>query len=245
MSAESLAELIRTRQPCVALTGAGISTESGIPDFRSPAGIWATVDPREFASLSAFRRDPEHVWTFYRLRVRMLTEAEPNAAHRSLAELERRGLLAAVVTQNIDLLHERGGSREVIEVHGSIRSSSCPRCGQRCTLAEVLEQLAGSEAAPRCPACATILKPDVVFFEEMLPVDAIDRAYALAREAGLLLVVGSSLEVWPVAELPSVTKAAGGEVAIVNVGPTSFDGAAVLKIEESAGDVLERVLALL
>ena len=245
MSAEHLAELIRTRQPCVALTGAGISTESGIPDFRSPTGIWATVDPRELASLSAFRRDPERVWTFYRLRVRMLTEAEPNAAHRSLAELERRGLLAAVVTQNIDLLHERGGSREVVEVHGSIRSSSCPRCGQRCTLAEVLEQLAGSEAAPRCPACATILKPDVVFFEEMLPVDAIDRAYELARQAGLLLVVGSSLEVWPVAELPSVTKAAGGEVAIVNVGPTSFDGGAALKIEESAGDVLERVVGLL
>jgi NAD-dependent deacetylase len=245
MSAERLAELIRARQPCVALTGAGISTESGIPDFRSPTGIWATVDPRELASLSAFRRDPERVWTFYRLRVRMLTEAEPNAAHRSLAELERRGLLAAVVTQNIDLLHERGGSREVVEVHGSIRSSSCPRCGQRCTLAEVLEQLAGSEAAPRCPACATILKPDVVFFEEMLPVDAIDRAYELARQAGLLLVVGSSLEVWPVAELPSVTKAAGGEVAIVNVGPTSFDGGAALKIEESAGDVLERVVGLL
>ncbi len=245
MSAERLAELIRARQPCVALTGAGISTESGIPDFRSPTGIWATVDPRELASLSAFRRDPERVWTFYRLRVRMLTEAEPNAAHRSLAELERRGLLAAVVTQNIDMLHERGGSREVVEVHGSIRSSSCLRCGQRCTLAEVLEQLAGSEAAPRCPACATILKPDVVFFEEMLPVDAIDRAYELARQAGLLLVVGSSLEVWPVAELPSVTKAAGGEVAIVNVGPTSFDGAAALKIEESAGDVLERVVGLL
>jgi NAD-dependent deacetylase len=245
MSAERLAELIRARQPCVALTGAGISTESGIPDFRSPTGIWATVDPRELASLSAFRRDPERVWTFYRLRVRMLTEAEPNAAHRSLAELERRGLLAAVVTQNIDLLHERGGSREVVEVHGSIRSSSCPRCGQRCTLAEVLEQLAGSEAAPRCPACATILKPDVVFFEEMLPVDAIERAYELARQAGLLLVVGSSLEVWPVAELPSVTKAAGGEVAIVNVGPTSFDGGAALKIEESAGDVLERVVGLL
>ena len=245
MSAERLAELIRTRQPCVALTGAGISTESGIPDFRSPTGIWATVDPREFASLSAFRRDPERVWTFYRQRMRMLTEAEPNAAHRSLAELERRGLLAAVVTQNIDLLHERGGSREVVEVHGSIRSSSCARCGQRRTLAEVLEQLAGSEAAPRCPACATILKPDVVFFEEMLPVDAIDRAYELARQAGLLLVVGSSLEVWPVAELPSVTKAAGGEVAIVSVGPTSFDGGAVLKIEESAGDVLDRVLGLL
>jgi NAD-dependent deacetylase len=229
----------------VALTGAGVSTESGIPDFRSPTGIWASVDPREFASLSAFRRDPERVWSFYRLRVQMLTEAEPNAAHRALAELERRGLLTAVVTQNIDLLHERGGSREVIEVHGSIRSSSCPRCRRSCPLANVLDQLAGSEAAPRCPGCGAVLKPDVVFFEEMLPPAAIDRAYELAREARLLLVVGSSLEVWPVAELPAVTKAAGGEVAIVNVGPTSFDGGAVLKIEESAGAVLAEVLGLL
>src|SRR5262245_657337 len=156
-TAERLAELIRERQPCVALTGAGISTESGIPDFRSPSGIWATVDPREYASLSAFRRDPEHVWSFYRLRIEMLTEAEPNAGHRALAELERRGLLAAVVTQNIDMLHERGGSREVVEVHGSIRSATCPRCRQRCQLEDVLAQLAASEAAPRCPSCSALL----------------------------------------------------------------------------------------
>src|SRR5262245_30857156 len=244
-TAERLAELIGGHQPCVALTGAGISTESGIPDFRSPTGIWATVDPREYASLSAFRRDPERVWSFYRLRVRMLTEVQPNAAHRALAELERRGRLAAVITQNIDLLHERGGSRDVIEVHGSIRTSSCPRCGTSCTLDQVLEQLAGSETAPRCPVCDTVLKPDVVFFEEMLPQAAIDRAYELARAARLLLVVGSSLEVWPVAELPSVTKAAGGEIAILNMGPTSFDDGATLKIEDSASAVLESVLRLL
>jgi NAD-dependent deacetylase len=133
----------------------------------------------------------------------------------------------------------------VVEVHGSIRSSSCPRCAHRCLLAEVLEQLAASESPPCCPACGTILKPDVVFFEEMLPASAIDRAYELAGRARLLLVVGSSLEVWPVAELPSVTKAAGGRVAIVNVGPTSFDGGAALKIEESAAEVLTRVVALL
>jgi NAD-dependent deacetylase len=240
-----LSELIREHQPCVALTGAGISTESGIPDFRSPTGIWATVDPREFATLSAFRRDPERVWHFYRLRVEMLTGAEPNRAHLALAELERRGLLAAVVTQNIDMLHERAGSRTVVEVHGSIRTSSCPACRNRYSLGDVLEQLAASEAAPRCRSCDGILKPDVVFFEEMLPADAIDRAYDLAREAGLLLVVGSSLEVWPVAELPTITRAAGGVVAVVNVGPTSFDGGAALKIEDSAGDVLAAVLTVL
>lgn len=241
---EALAHLIREHQPCVALTGAGISTESGVPDFRSPTGIWAQVDPRDYASLSAFRRDPEKVWSFYRLRFRMLLEAEPNRAHRALAVLERRGLLEAVVTQNIDLLHERAGSRDVIEVHGSIRSSSCRRCRERYPLERVLELLAASEAAPRCPSCETVLKPDVVFFEEMLPEAAVDRAYALAREARLLLVVGSSLEVYPIAELPTITKAAGGEVAIVNMGPTTFDRDATLKVEESAGDVLERVLAL-
>jgi NAD-dependent deacetylase len=245
MSAERLAGLIREGQPCVVLTGAGVSTESGIPDFRSPTGIWATVDPRDFASLSAFQRDPEKVWTFYRLRIGMLTQARPNRAHEALAELEQRGWLEAVVTQNIDLLHERAGSRRVIEVHGSIRSCSCRRCRSRYVLEQVLELLAKSEGAPRCSRCATILKPDVVFFEEQLPIEAIDRAYALAREAGLLLVVGSSLEVYPVAELPSVTKAAGGRVAIVNKGPTGFDGGADLVVNGGAGDVLGQVVSLL
>src|ERR671914_1473716 len=128
MTAERLAELIEARRPCVVLTGAGVSTESGIPDFRSPTGIWAEFDPLEYASLDAFRRDPAKVWRFYAPRFSMLTEAEPNRAHLALAELERRGLVQAVVTQNIDLLHARAGSREVIEVHGSIRTAECLRC---------------------------------------------------------------------------------------------------------------------
>jgi NAD-dependent deacetylase len=245
VSAEQLAELIRGSRPSVALTGAGVSTESGIPDFRSPTGIWAAVDPREFASLSAFRRDPEKVWSFYRLRIEMLTAARPNRAHYALAELERRGLLDAIVTQNIDLLHERAGSEHVVEVHGSIRTASCRRCGERYPLERILAMLAASRAAPSCPDCGTILKPDVVFFEELLPEQAIDLAYGLARGARLLLVVGSSLEVYPVAELPSITKAAGGKVAIVNQGPTSFDGGADLVIGGSAGEILERVVQLL
>jgi NAD-dependent deacetylase len=241
---EALAELVRRRQPCVALTGAGVSTESGIPDFRSPTGVWAQVDPREYATLSTFREDPERVWSFYRLRFRMLAAAGPNRAHTALAELERRGSVLAVVTQNIDLLHERAGSRDVIEVHGSIRTSSCRRCGVRYPLRRVLELLAASERAPRCPRCETVLKPDVVFFEEALPEIAVGRAYALARQARLLLVVGSSLEVWPIAELPSVTRAAGGEVAIVNRGPTTFDGGAAVKLDGDAGDLLQRLAAM-
>jgi GrpB-like predicted nucleotidyltransferase (UPF0157 family) len=175
----------------------------------------------------------------------MLTEAEPNAAHRALADLERIGLLRAVVTQNIDLLHERAGSCEVIEVHGSIRTSSCPACGARYELAEVVPLIETGGGAPTCPGCGSIVKPDVVFFDELLPAEAIDRAYELAEEAGLLLVAGSSLEVYPVADLPNTTLAAGGKVAVVNRGPTWVDGRAAVAIDGSAGEVLSAVVDVL
>jgi NAD-dependent deacetylase len=219
------------------LTGAGISTESGIPDFRSPSGIWAQYDPEEYATIEAFRADPVKVWTFYALRFRALRDAEPNAGHMALAELEHSGHVRVVVTQNIDLLHERAGSRDVVEVHGSIRTSTCLQCGARSTLEEVLP-LIDAEGAPRCRACGAVLKPDVVFFGELLPEAAIDRAYELARSAGVLLVVGSQLEVWPVSLLPDETVQAGGVVAIVNKGPTSFDDRASVKIEGGAGETL-------
>jgi NAD-dependent deacetylase len=222
------------------LTGAGVSTESGIPDFRSPTGLWAKLDPLEYGSLDAFRQDPHKVWSFYKPRVAMLTEAEPNPAHRALAEVERLGLVQALVTQNIDLLHERAGSREVVEVHGSIRTSSCGGCGERYPLETVLELLENADA-PACPRCGEILKPDVVFFGELLPPAAIDRAFELARGARLLLVVGSALEVYPVAGLPLETVRAGGDVAIVNRGETAFDAQATLRIDGTAGDVLPQV----
>jgi len=241
VTVDRLAELIRRRGPAVALTGAGISTESGIPDFRSPTGIWAQYDPQEYATLDAFRADPEKVWNFYALRFRALVEAEPNAGHVALADLERAGHVRALVTQNIDLLHERAGSRDVVEVHGSIRTSSCLRCGARRTLDEVLPLL--SEGAPTCRDCGGVLKPDVVFFGELLPGAAIDRAYELARSTGVLLVVGSQLEVWPVSLLPEETVQAGGEVAIVNKGPTSFDGRAAVKIDCAAGETLAALVA--
>jgi NAD-dependent protein deacetylase/lipoamidase len=244
VSAETLAELIRTHQPCVVLTGAGVSTESGIPDFRSPTGLWARFDPLEYGSIEAFRADPRKVWSFYKPRVSMLTEAEPNAAHRALAALEARGLVQAVVTQNIDLLHERAGSRDVLEVHGSIRTATCPGCGARYGLERVLELLAEADA-PACAVCGRIVKPDVVFFGELLPAGAIDRAYALARGAALLLVVGSALEVYPIAALPEETLAAGGELAIVNRGPTPYDARATLRIDGSAGEVLPDMVAAL
>jgi NAD-dependent deacetylase len=227
-----LAALIRKRQPCVVLTGAGISTESGIPDFRSRTGIWAQYDPMEYATIDAFRRDPVKVWDFYARRLEVLTTAEPNDGHRALAELERLGLVEAVITQNIDGLHQRAGSREVIEVHGSIRTASCLACGERQALVE---------AMPRCPNCGEILKPDVVMFGELLPPDAIDRAFELARQASLLLVVGSALEVYPVAGLPEETLSTGGALAIVNRGPTPFDGLAALRVDGGAGETLAAI----
>jgi NAD-dependent deacetylase len=236
---ERLAELIRDRGPCVVLTGAGVSTESGIPDFRSPTGIWADVDPMEYGSLGAFQADPEKVWSFYAQRIEMLTRAEPNDAHHALAELERRGFVTAVVTQNIDLLHSRSGSRNVVEVHGSIRTVSCPACGASYPLDESLLPL------PCCADCGAVLKPDVVFFGELLPRAAIDRAYELARGTGLLLVVGSTLEVYPVADLPLETLRMGGSFAIVNLGPTALDGRALLKIDGSAGGTLRELATVL
>jgi NAD-dependent deacetylase len=228
-----LAQLLRERQPCVVLTGAGISTESGIPDFRSASGIWAQYDPMEYATIDAFRRDPEKVWEFYALRLGVLAEAEPNAGHLALAELERRGLVRAIVTQNIDGLHQRAGSREVIEVHGSIRSAKCLECGTETAL---------ERPAQRCPSCDAVMKPGVVMFGELLPDGAMERAAELARGAGLLLVVGSTLEVYPVAALPEETLASGGSLAIVNRGPTAYDRQAELKVEGSAGDALGRLV---
>jgi NAD-dependent protein deacetylase/lipoamidase len=228
-----LVTLFRERQPCVVLTGAGISTESGIPDFRSPNGIWAQYDPMEYATIDAFRRDPEKVWDFYALRLDALTRAEPNAGHLALAELERRGLVQAVVTQNIDGLHQRAGSQEVVEVHGSIRTAECLDCGAEAPL---------DRAMPHCPRCGAIMKPGVVMFGELLPEAAMERATELARSAGLLLVVGSALEVYPVAGLPEETLAARGALAIVNRGATPYDSRADLKVAAGAGETLSRLL---
>jgi NAD-dependent protein deacetylase/lipoamidase len=228
-----LAELLRDRQPCVVLTGAGISTESGIPDFRSPNGIWAEFDPMEYATIDAFRRDPAKVWEFYALRLDALATAQPNAGHLALAELERRGQVQAVVTQNIDGLHQRAGSREVIEVHGSIRTATCLECGTESPL---------RAAMPRCPNCGAIMKPGVVMFGELLPPGALERAADLARGAGLLLVVGSTLEVYPVAGLPEETFSAGGALAIVTRGSTPYDERADVKVDAGAGETLTRLL---
>ena len=236
MSVGRLTELIERRRPCVVLTGAGISTDSGIPDFRSSSGIWAQYDPREVATIEAFHANPAKVWEFYAHRLEVLGDAEPNDGHRALAELEDRGWVQAVITQNVDRLHTRAGSQRVIEVHGTVGSASCLDCGT-VVPAEELDL-----PVPACPECDRVLKPDVVMFGELLPEAAVADAVELAAHAGVLLVVGSSLEVFPIAGLPVETLAAGGSLAIVNRGATQFDSHAAVTIDAGAGETL-RALA--
>jgi NAD-dependent deacetylase len=234
----TLAELVRSAASVVALTGAGISVPSGIPDFRSPGtGIWENVDPMEVAHIDAWRADPERFWSFYGARFQMLGDKRPNAAHEALVELERKGLLDGVITQNIDRLHRKAGTSELVEVHGSIASSSCLACGARYALDEVVALLPG---VPACD-CGRPLKPDVVLFGEFLPDDALERANELAAGADLLLCIGSSLEVHPVAQLPGVTLRRGGALGIVTKGPTPYDARAAVKL---GGDVEREMEAL-
>lgn len=242
----ALAELIRAAGSVVALTGAGISVPSGIPDFRSPGtGLWESVNPMEVAHIDVFRRDPQRFWHFYGDRFTSLREKRPNAAHLALAELERRGALEAVVTQNIDGLHAAAGTVDLVEVHGSISHSSCLECLRRYELEDVRARLAADpDGVPRCD-CGHPLKPDVVLFGEYLPEAAMERAEELAERADLLLCVGSSLEVYPVAGLPSVTLRAGGAVAIVTQGETQYDERAAVRLSGDVVAELEAVVAAL
>ena len=241
--ARQLAELLREATSAVVLTGAGVSVPSGIPDFRTPGtGLWENVDPMEVAHIDAWRRDPGRFWSFYGDRFASLVEKQPNEAHRVLAELERRGLIRAVITQNIDRLHRSAGTRRLIEVHGSIEWSVCLECRGKLALDRVLEQLEAGKGVPQCPACGAPLKPDVVLFGELLPERAMAEAQGLAHEADLMVCVGSSLEVYPVAGLPALTHGGGGRLALVTQGPTPYDSQAEVKLD---GDVVEELRAVL
>jgi NAD-dependent deacetylase len=240
-----LAELIGESACTVALTGAGVSVPSGIPDFRTPeTGLWENVDPMEVAHIDVFERDPARFWSHYRPRFQALGGKRPNGAHAALAELERRGLLAGVITQNIDRLHRAAGSGNVVEVHGSIATSSCTACGAVYEIDEV-EGLFDAAGIAICARCVGPVKPDVVLFGELLPEAAMAAAVELAERAELMLCVGSSLVVHPVAGLPGLTLESGGQLAIVTKGPTPYDGEAELKLEGEVDAELAATLAAL
>lgn len=236
----ALAELVRRAGTVVALTGAGISVPSGIPDFRTPGtGIWANVDPMKVAHIDAWRAYPERFWRFYGQRFQTLGDKQPNGAHKALVELETRGLLSGVITQNIDMLHRRAGTRELIEMHGSIASCSCLSCGERVDSWVVLAALEDA-TVPLC-ACGQPLKPDVVLFGEHLPEAELGLATQMCAEADLLLCIGSSLDVYPVGRLPGITLRHGGDVAIITQGTTPYDRRAAVRL---GGDVKRELTAL-
>jgi NAD-dependent deacetylase len=241
-----VAELLSEAEAAVVLTGAGVSVPSGIPDFRTPGkGLWEKVDPMKVAHIDVFRRDPDRFWHFYGDRFATLGDREPNPAHEIIAELEARGLIRGVITENIDRLHRKAGSENVVEVHGSIEWSVCPDCGTRVGVERVIEKLRAGVGTPECEACITPLKPDVVLFGELLPEEAMSDAFALASEADVMVAIGSSLEVYPVASLPGVTLENGGCLALVTQGRTPYDADADVKLTGDVVDELDAVLEAL
>ena len=236
-----LAELLTRARAAIAFTGAGISVESGIPHFRGEGGLWTKFDPYKVAHIDTFRQDPAQYWT-YSLNHRR-TDAEPNPAHRALVDLERRGHLQAVVTQNTDGLHQKAGSGQVIELHGSSHEVVCLDCERRFPRAEI-DRLNREHCPPLCPACGgRFLKPTVVLFGESLPTEALQEAQSLAMTAHVVLIVGSSLQVYPAAGIPRLALAHGAELGIVNAEPTPFDDRAAVVIHGKAGEVLPQVLS--
>ena len=264
-----LAELIRANQPCIVLTGAGVSTESGIPDFRSAGGIWARFDPYEVASIDAFHRDPGRVWEFYALRLGVLAEAQPNEAHRALAALEGAGLVAAVVTQNVDGLHQAAGAVDVVELHGNLDRVVCLTCGDRSSRWDLDERLrlanpsytvtsdeirpdgdialneldVAAFRAPQCLVCGQdTLKPEVVFFGESVPKPLVESCFRLTDEAGALLVLGSSLKVMSGYRFVRRAAARGIPVVIITRGPTRGDAEATHQLDAPLGATLTELV---
>ena len=245
-AARDAARLIKAASYGVALTGAGISVPSGIPDFRSAnIGLWSTTNPMEVASLSAFHLSPEKFYDWFRPLANHIWKAQPNPAHTSLAQLEINGFINTVVTQNIDGLHQRAGSSEVIEVHGSIENLLCLQCRDNFSSTEFMEPYIHQKSFPTCPRCDAILKPNFVFFEEMLPDDAWQEAQTHFEKADLVLVVGSSLEVTPAAHLPLYSLENDARIIIITYSPTYLDTRAELVLPFDVAEIFPKILALL
>ncbi len=238
------AEILAASQHAVALTGAGHSTPSGVPDFRSPgSGLWEQVDPMVVASIYGFQHNPQAFYDWIRPLAKQMMEARPNPAHTALADLERIGVLKAVITQNIDELHHKAGSQRVLELHGSVRSATCTACGHKVPSHELWPAFVASGEVPHCPACSGLLKPDVVLFGELLPMDVLLEAEQETERCDVMLVTGSSLEVYPAAGLPMRARQHGAEVILVNYQPTVMDTQAAVVIHEDVAVILPQIAA--
>ncbi|HEX3052563.1 MAG TPA: NAD-dependent deacylase [Aggregatilineaceae bacterium] len=249
MSIEPLStavDLLRSANYVVALTGAGLSTRSGIPDFRSPhSGLWELSNPADVASIYGFKHHPERFYSWIRPLAHTILDAQPNAAHRALAHMEACGRLQSIVTQNIDMLHTRAGSRVVYEVHGDLREVTCINCFRVFPAKPYILNFLATDELPRCPECGAALKPNVILFGEQLPAQALIAARREARRCDVMLIAGSSLEVYPAAELPLMARQGGASLIMVNLGETALDAIAQAVIHADVVDVLPQLASAL
>ncbi|NPA97442.1 MAG: NAD-dependent deacylase [Crenarchaeota archaeon] len=236
---EEAARIIARSRFLVALTGAGISADSGIPTFRGRDGLWSRYRPEDLATPEAFARNPRLVWEWYRWRMEIVFRARPNPGHLALAELERMGLLKCVITQNVDGLHQLAGSRCVVELHGSIRRVRCVSCSYRAELSEPPREI-----PPRCPRCGSLLRPDVVWFGEPIPRDALEKAFDLCERADAILVIGTSGKVMPAAMLPQIVRSRGGAVVEINIEESDITPIATVFVRGRASEVLPKLVEL-
>jgi len=239
---EFASELLRKSKRTTILTGAGISTPSGIPDFRSEgSGLWSRDEPLEVASLQTFRTHPEKFYAWFRPLVSQIFEAIPNSAHQALAQLENAGYVHSILTQNIDMLHQKAGSRHVVELHGTLKTFSCTQCFRQVESAPYLKPFVEQGTLPCCPYCSALLKPDVILFGEQLPQQAWSEAQRESRRCDLMLVAGSSLEVMPVAGLPMQALDRGAHMVIINNSPTYLNVRADMTIQENVSDIIPAI----
>jgi NAD-dependent deacetylase len=237
------AELFKRAKHVIAFTGAGISTPSGIPDFRSPhSGLWENVNPIEVASMYGFRQNPQAFYNWIYPLARLTMNAQPNPAHIALAQLERLGILNAIITQNIDMLHTRAGSQMVYELHGHLREATCVHCFTVYPAAPIINQFLEDRKVPHCPTCGGVIKPNVILYGEQLPVAQLQGARDATRKADLMLIIGSSLEVAPASELPALAARAGAKLVIVNIESTPIDEKAEVVIHADAAEVLPKIV---
>jgi NAD-dependent deacetylase len=236
------AYLLKKASHAVAFTGAGISTPSGIPDFRSPSsGLWNSVDLFEAASIHSFMHNPRAFYDWVYPLIRLTQNAQPNPAHIVLAEWEKASILSAVITQNIDGLHSRAGSQKIYELHGHMREATCMKCGTVSDAKPIIEQFLTDPRIPRCVLCGGVMKPNVILFGEVLPVDQLYGAQAETEQADLMVVVGSSLEIAPASDIPMIALQKGAKLIIINMEPTPLDKLAHVVLHEDAAKALPAI----